>query len=44
LAEAKKRSWEVEYISGQDLEATAKKSVVQTPETIARLRKILSDK
>jgi tripartite-type tricarboxylate transporter receptor subunit TctC len=44
LAEAKKRSWEVEYISGQDLEATARKSVVQSPETIARLRKILSDK
>jgi tripartite-type tricarboxylate transporter receptor subunit TctC len=41
LEEAKKREWDVEYISGQDLEATAKSSVVQSPETIERLKKIL---
>jgi tripartite-type tricarboxylate transporter receptor subunit TctC len=41
LAEAKKRDWDVEYISGQDLEATAKAVVVQSPETIDRLKKIL---
>jgi tripartite-type tricarboxylate transporter receptor subunit TctC len=41
LAETKKRDWDVEYISGQDLEATAKTVVVQSPETIERLKKIL---
>jgi tripartite-type tricarboxylate transporter receptor subunit TctC len=41
LAEAKKRDWEVEYISGQELEATAKAVVMQSPETIERLKKIL---
>ena len=41
LAEAKKRDWEVEHISGQDLEAMAKKAVAQPPETIERLKKIL---
>ena len=43
LAEAKKREWDVEYISGEDLESTAKKAVNQTPDTIARLKKILAD-
>jgi tripartite-type tricarboxylate transporter receptor subunit TctC len=41
LAEAKKREWDVEYVSGAELEAIAKKSVSQTPETIARLKQIL---
>lgn len=41
LAEAKKREWQVEYISGEELESIAKKAVNQTPETIARLKKIL---
>ena len=41
LAEAKKRDWEVEYISGQDLEAMAKKAIVQSPETVERLKKLL---
>jgi tripartite-type tricarboxylate transporter receptor subunit TctC len=43
LAEAKKREWEVEYVSGQELETIAKRAVVQTPETIARLKQILSE-
>jgi tripartite-type tricarboxylate transporter receptor subunit TctC len=43
LAEAKKREWEVEYVSGQELEAIAKKAVMQAPETIARLKQILSE-
>jgi tripartite-type tricarboxylate transporter receptor subunit TctC len=43
LAEAKKREWDVEHVSGQELEAIAKKAVVQTPETIARLKQILSE-
>jgi tripartite-type tricarboxylate transporter receptor subunit TctC len=41
LAEAKKRDWDVEYISGQDLEAAAKTAVVQAPETVERLKKVL---
>jgi tripartite-type tricarboxylate transporter receptor subunit TctC len=43
LAEAKKLEWEVEYVSGQELETIAKRAVVQTPETIARLKQILSE-
>ena len=43
LAEAKKREWDVEYVSGPELEAIAKKSVSQTPETIARLKQILAE-
>jgi tripartite-type tricarboxylate transporter receptor subunit TctC len=42
LAETKKREWEVEYISGEELEAMAKKAVVQSPETVDRLKKMLS--
>jgi hypothetical protein len=41
LAEAKKRDWDVEYISGQELEAMAKKAVVQSPETVEMLKRIL---
>ena len=43
LAETKKREWEVEYVSGEELEAIAKRAMVQTPETIARLKQILSE-
>jgi tripartite-type tricarboxylate transporter receptor subunit TctC len=43
LADAKKRDWDVEFNSGPDLEAMAKKSVTQPPDTIERLRKILRD-
>ena len=41
LAETKKRDWEVEYISGQELEAMAKKAIVQSSETVERLNKLL---
>lgn len=41
LAEAKKKDWEVEPISGEELEATAKKALFQPPETIDRLKKLL---
>jgi tripartite-type tricarboxylate transporter receptor subunit TctC len=41
LADAKKRDWDVEYISGQELETMAKKAVVQPPETVQMLKKIL---
>lgn len=43
LADTKKRGWDVERISGEELEAMAKKAVVQTSETIERLKKILSE-
>ena len=43
LAEAKKREWDVEYISGEDLESIAKKAVAQSPDTVARLKKILGN-
>jgi len=41
LADAKKRDWEVEYITGEELEAMARKAVNQPPETVARLKSIL---
>jgi tripartite-type tricarboxylate transporter receptor subunit TctC len=44
LADAKKRDWDVEFITGQDLEAMAKRAVVQPADIIERLRKILGDK
>lgn len=43
LSEAKRREWEVEYISGPDLEAIAKKSVNQPKDVVDRLRTTLRD-
>ena len=42
IAEAKTRGWQVEPVSGEELEAIAKKVVVQPPEVIERMKKILS--
>jgi tripartite-type tricarboxylate transporter receptor subunit TctC len=42
VAEAKTRGWEIEPVSGEELEAIAKKVVVQPPEVIERMKKILS--
>ena len=44
LADAKKRDWDVEYISGQELEGLAKKAVTQPPDAVENLKKILGDK
>jgi tripartite-type tricarboxylate transporter receptor subunit TctC len=41
LADAKKRDWDVERISGEELEAMAKKAVTQPADTVDRLKKIL---
>jgi len=41
LAAAKKRKWDIEATSGEELEATAKEVMVQPPEVIARLKKLL---
>jgi tripartite-type tricarboxylate transporter receptor subunit TctC len=43
LAEAKKREWDVEYISGENLETIARKAVAQSPDTVARLKQILGN-
>jgi tripartite-type tricarboxylate transporter receptor subunit TctC len=43
IAEAQKRNWEVEPVSGQELESIAKKVVVQPPEVIERMKKILAN-
>ena len=43
LAEAKKREWDVEYVSGPELEAIAKKAVNQPQDVVDRLRKTLRD-
>ncbi len=42
-AEAQKRNWEVEPVSGQELEAIAKKVVVQPPDVIERMKKVLAN-
>jgi tripartite-type tricarboxylate transporter receptor subunit TctC len=43
LAEAKKRDWEVDPVSGEQLEEIAKRVVNQPPEVIERMKKILGN-
>lgn len=43
LAEAKKRGWEVNPVSGEELETIARKVIVQPPDVIDRMRKILGN-
>ena len=40
--EARKRNWELEPVSGQELETIAKRVVVQPPDVIERMKKILA--
>jgi tripartite-type tricarboxylate transporter receptor subunit TctC len=40
--EAQKRNWEIEPVSGQELESIAKKVVVQPPDVVERMKKILA--
>jgi len=42
VIEAQKRNWELEPVSGQELEAIAKRVVVQPPEVIEGMKKILA--
>jgi hypothetical protein len=42
VTEARKRNWEIEPVSGQELEAIAKKVVVQPPDVVERMKKILA--
>lgn len=41
-AEAQKRGWDVEPVTGQELEAIAKKVVVQPPDVVERMKKVLA--
>jgi tripartite-type tricarboxylate transporter receptor subunit TctC len=41
LADAKKREWEVDPLGGEELEAIAKDIMVQPPEVIERMKKLL---
>jgi tripartite-type tricarboxylate transporter receptor subunit TctC len=42
VAEAKTRGWELEPVTGEELEAIGKKVVVQPPEVIERMKKVLA--
>lgn len=42
VAEAKKRGWELNPVSGERLETLAKEVIVQPPEVIERMRRILA--
>ena len=42
VAEARKRNWELEPVSGQELEAIAKRVVVQPPDVIERMKRVLA--
>ena len=43
LAEAKKRSWPVEAVGGEELSALAKEVIAQPPEVVQRLKKLLTE-
>ena len=43
LAGAKKREWDIDLLGGEQLEAVAKEIMVQPPEVIERVRKILGN-
>jgi tripartite-type tricarboxylate transporter receptor subunit TctC len=42
VAEARKRNWELEPVSGQELETIAQKVVVQPPDVIEKMKKVLA--
>jgi tripartite-type tricarboxylate transporter receptor subunit TctC len=43
LAEAKKRNWDIDLLNGEELDALAKEIMVQPPEVIEGVRKILGN-
>jgi hypothetical protein len=43
VAEAKKKGLDPELISGEELEGLAKEVIVQPPEVIARIKKLIGD-
>jgi tripartite-type tricarboxylate transporter receptor subunit TctC len=44
LEEAKKRSWEVDHITGEELEALAKEVIDQPPDIVQRIKELLESK
>ena len=42
LADAKKRGWDIEPLGGEELEKIAKEIMVQPPEVIERVKKMLA--
>jgi tripartite-type tricarboxylate transporter receptor subunit TctC len=43
LAEANKRQWEINPVSGEKLEALAKEVIQQPPDIIERMKKVLGE-
>jgi tripartite-type tricarboxylate transporter receptor subunit TctC len=43
LADAKKRGWDIDLLGGEDLEAIAKEILIQPPEVIDRVKKLLAN-
>lgn len=43
LEEGKKRNWQVEPISGEELESLAKEVIDQLPEVVARIKELLAN-
>jgi tripartite-type tricarboxylate transporter receptor subunit TctC len=43
LADAKKRGWDIDLLGGAELEAVAKEIMVQPPEVIERVKKLLGN-
>jgi DNA-binding Lrp family transcriptional regulator len=43
LAEAKKRGWDIDLTTGEELEKLAKEIMVQPPEVIERVKKMLGN-
>src|SRR5918999_2036921 len=43
LADAQKRKWDLDPLSGEELEATAKEVMAQPPEVIERMKKLLEN-
>ena len=43
VADAQKRKWDLEPSTGEELEATAKEIMVQPPEVIERMKRLLEN-
>jgi tripartite-type tricarboxylate transporter receptor subunit TctC len=43
VAEAKKRAWEIEPVTGEELEAIGKKVMAQPADVIERMKKVLGN-
>jgi hypothetical protein len=43
VADAQKRKWDLDPLTGEELEATAKEIMVQPPEVIERMKKLLEN-